>query len=209
MSKRCGYTTLNPFWPDDSSQNKPSCHKHFHLNLVYICCLIQNLINGLDWTAAFPFFCLHHAIQENLQAKVQSSPETSQRGEGVQNGLGRMSQCLIEKHWMKCYPTSSGDKLHSHWLIAFHFTIFLSCYSNTKNCLHITGQFHGCCNLPDGLRYQIHALLLVGNQLHKAHGKTSEYSQLLDAKCYISTPIRCAVSIRFIANTWKPCAWKT
>lgn len=31
-----------------------------------------------------------HAIQESIQANVQSSPETSQGGEGVQSGLGKM-----------------------------------------------------------------------------------------------------------------------
>lgn len=70
--------------------NKPSCHNLFHLNLVCICCIIQNLIDSLDWTAASPFSCLLHAIQENFQANVQSSPESSQGGEGVQSGLGKM-----------------------------------------------------------------------------------------------------------------------
>lgn len=57
---------------------------------MYICCIIQNLIDSLDWTAASQFSCLVHAIQENVQANVQSSPETSQGGEGVQSGLGKM-----------------------------------------------------------------------------------------------------------------------
>lgn len=105
-----------------------------------ICWLIKNLIDGLDWTAVFPFSCLHHAIQENFQAKVQSSPETSQGGEGVQSGLGRMETMshreILDEMLAHIHPLAT-----SYFLIgSFHFTIFLSCYSNTKHCLHITRQ---------------------------------------------------------------------
>lgn len=130
------YATLNPCWPDESLQNKPSCLKPFHLNLVYICCIIQNLIDGLDWTAASQFSCLVHAIQENFQANVQSSPETRQGGEGVQSGLGTMphreilDEMLAHILWQQA---PIGWKL-------FYLSIFLSCFSNTEHYLHITGQ---------------------------------------------------------------------
>lgn len=81
-----------------------------------------------------------HTIQENVQAHVQSSPETSQGGEGVQSGLGKMETM---PHW------EILDEMLAHILWQqptfslvqnFFISLYFSCY--TKHSIHVTGQIN-------------------------------------------------------------------
>lgn len=88
--------SIKPFWPEDSLQNKPSSHKPFHLNSFCVHLLKPHRWFGLESYFSSVLPSILHAIQENVQADVQSSPETSQGGEGVQSGLGKMETM---PHW--------------------------------------------------------------------------------------------------------------